>query len=417
MNNAILSIIILIIFICHTDLLIGQESVVENSNIRQLRIDPDIANGGSMDQVFSEINYIPLETTKESLFGDITQLEVTIDNYIIFDQDTQCILIFDKSGKYKSKIALGKYAQGGNLNESNFNVYGFVLRSIKDDYTIEVTINNNVYKFDSSLKQVGQPKQIEIRQAPSRAYRFSDSLKIVSYFRSSKGKDRGFYHYAYLNSDQVTAKYFEIDTGKYSKVGDFAVGGPSFIETDDSEILHAVRYYDYNVYQINKNGIAVAYKLIFPSKYSIPVDFNTNAEYLGKKIDYFFKNPAKIFGIGYTYQIGNFLYFKCGSLHPNIRNNGSFVYDLAHDYLISLNRLDPDKLSHHLPIIGSWDKDFLKYDGTYLYATLSSKEMFSYYDQVKQNNLTFPQHMKDYFKKGSKKDNPVLIQFTPKKEH
>ncbi|MEO8399854.1 MAG: hypothetical protein ABI550_08590, partial [Ignavibacteriaceae bacterium] len=40
-------------------------------NVPKLRIDPAQAYGGSLASVFSSIEYIPLETTKESLFGDV----------------------------------------------------------------------------------------------------------------------------------------------------------------------------------------------------------------------------------------------------------------------------------------------------------------------------------------------------------
>src|SRR5690606_790590 len=101
----------------------GQESPVDTSTIRTLRIDPTTASGGNMSQVFDEINFIPLETTKESIFGDIGQLEVTENLFIVFDHDTKCILIFDRKGKYKTKIDMGKVI-GGRLSPEDIDVYG-----------------------------------------------------------------------------------------------------------------------------------------------------------------------------------------------------------------------------------------------------------------------------------------------------
>lgn len=394
----------------------AQESKVDTSDIRKIRIDPKTANGGSMSQVFEDIQFFPLETTKESLFGDIAQLEVTDKEFIIFDNDTKCILIFNKQGKYKNKINLVKTI-GGTVSAQDVDVSGFTLKNNNAQYLIEFSSksNNKTFVFDTDAKQIDKYTINPVENYSSQEFVFKDSAKVISYYKNVMSDDKSFYQYVFSKKDKLYAKYFEIDTGKHSKTGDFAVGGNSLIETDDPEVFHAVRYYDYNIYRINNKGIAVAYQLIFPNEYTVPKDFHTNRRYLGKKLDYFFKNPKNIFGIGYTYQIGNFLYFKCGSLGPDIRKNGSFVYDLSGDYLISLNRLDIDSFSHYLPIIGRWDNDFKKYDGEHLYCSLSSIEMFSYYEQEKKKKHKYPIAVQEYFKKGSKKDNPVIIRIKPKK--
>jgi|GEM_PF-5730915 len=268
---------------------------------------------------------------------------------------------------------------------------------------------DRAYTFDRNSKLLGSPESINMKYEPATVHHFSDSLKAIHHFRS----DKGHYRYAFLEGDQVVARYFEIDTT--DRTGNFGVGGPGFTPTDDPEVFHATRFYDYNIYRLDKSGLSVAYTLIFPEKRTIPADFGTDKTHKGKRIDYFFRNHEKIFGIGHVYKVGDFLYIKCGSLNAEIRKNGSFVYNLEHDYLISLNRLDPDELSHHLPIIGAWHNDFKLYDGTYLYASLSSQEMFSHYGEIKKNHPVFPPAMQHYFEKGSKKDNPVVIRLKPKK--
>jgi len=300
----------------------AQETEIPKDNARTIRIDPETANGGSMDQVFSEIAYIPLETTKESLFGDISKMEVTDDSFVILDRDTKCILTFDKKGKYRSKIALGKYVGPGVDMETLYP--RFRLEKNGSDYTIRVTMADRAYTFDRDSKLLGDPKKIDIKHEPAAVHHFSDSLRAVHYFRSPKGD--GSYQYAFLDGeDRVVAKYFEIDTT--DRTGDFGVSGPGFTPTDDPEVFHAVRFYDYNIYRLDKNGLSVAYTLVFPEKWTIPADFNTNKAYHGKQIDYFFRNHEKIFGISHVYKVGDFLYIKCGSLNAEIRKNGSFVYN------------------------------------------------------------------------------------------
>jgi hypothetical protein len=86
--------------------------------MRTLRIDPTTARGAAASQVFEEIKFIPLETTKESLFGSIHQFRIADGNYVIWDYDTKAILIFNKDGKYKAKINASKIKQDPADKES-----------------------------------------------------------------------------------------------------------------------------------------------------------------------------------------------------------------------------------------------------------------------------------------------------------
>lgn len=58
----------------------------------------------SSDLYKHNITYISLETTKESLFGDIYQLLITDNTFIILDKKSKTVLIFSHEGKFKFKI-------------------------------------------------------------------------------------------------------------------------------------------------------------------------------------------------------------------------------------------------------------------------------------------------------------------------
>lgn len=72
-----------------------------------LRIDPENARGGSASQIFESIEFIPLETTSESLFGSIDQMEVTDDYFFILDTRSKSILVFNKDGRLHTRIRSG----------------------------------------------------------------------------------------------------------------------------------------------------------------------------------------------------------------------------------------------------------------------------------------------------------------------
>lgn len=57
------------------------------------------------DSLLGEKVIIPLETTDESIIGEINKLEIVHDTLYILDDDQDMIFLFDKTGKYITRIA------------------------------------------------------------------------------------------------------------------------------------------------------------------------------------------------------------------------------------------------------------------------------------------------------------------------
>ena len=70
------------------------------NQVLKIRVNPQQAFGGPASEYFDTIEYIPLETTKESLFGYPGQLILTESTIVVADPDTRCILFFNlKDGR------------------------------------------------------------------------------------------------------------------------------------------------------------------------------------------------------------------------------------------------------------------------------------------------------------------------------
>ena len=94
--------VLVALFLLMTDVLAGQTP-------KTLYFDPASTMGAPASRLFENITYIPLETTKQSLFGQISRLVVTQQYFIIFDFDTQGLYFFDKAGKFIKKYKDDKY--------------------------------------------------------------------------------------------------------------------------------------------------------------------------------------------------------------------------------------------------------------------------------------------------------------------
>ena len=58
-----------------------------------------------MSDLFSDIKYVKLETTSESLIQYINRVLDFDGNLLVVDRDNQSLLLFDKDGRFIKKIA------------------------------------------------------------------------------------------------------------------------------------------------------------------------------------------------------------------------------------------------------------------------------------------------------------------------
>lgn len=388
----------------------AQVTTIDSLSTIKLRIDPSSAKGAPVSKVFQEVNFIPLETTKESLFGTITKLAVSKNYYVIYDRDSEMILVFQKDGKFYSKIELSKLIKAENISKARFQKFEL---SEDIDKPILITTNNFSYEFNFDGQQLHKKKLI--------SKDFNDQYKIdkdvtarINFLSKS---DNRYYELALTKGEIITHKFFPFNDDWQSLGPVPGVNRSSFYQNSESKNPFYVRVLDYSIYSLSTNGISKIYSFLFPAINSIPKDFSSSSKYKGKRMDYFFNNKFKIFGLGYTYQLGDNLFFKIATI-GRLNGNNSFVYSLKSGKLIAINRLLPDLRSSFLPItddgIGSEfeDNNFHTSDGVYLYTHISSLTMFKMKD-LNRKRLSASTALKEYFKNSSIRSNPVIIQFKP----
>lgn len=145
------------------------------------------------NDIFSEIELIPLETTSKSIIGKPQEFKIFNDNYYIRDSQQNCILVFNKNGKliFSSKNLIGKgpneyYNCGhysidkktGNIlildmplrNITEYNINGdFVQRiSFPNEFVGIIAfeiLSKNVFAFYFAENQVGKNESITIFDA------------------------------------------------------------------------------------------------------------------------------------------------------------------------------------------------------------------------------------------------------------
>lgn len=396
--------------------LMAQASKVDSSEIVTLRIDPSSARGTPASALFEEIKFIPLETTKESLFGSIGQFRVIEDHYIVHDYETKAVLIFSKTGKYIAKIDASKIKADPN-DKNGQNFYGFELKTENDKTLIQIGAGKSYLYFDLSGNLVRKvPRD---RDEYGGNIKFSNGVSIDQGYLEKKDKDSIYYHLSLTRDKKKIAAYFPYTLE--SQRNDENWGGGGIYDYGVPDERFYLKSYEYNIYKLTPEKLSLAYQIVFPAINSLPVDYAYNPFYKGKRSDYFRDHKKAFYAMDNTYLLGDNLYFKVRNFEWNKDDKKAFIYNLKSNELTSISDIEPDSLSQFLPVTDASayydfsNYGFHLYKDSYLYTSYSSLAMFTFKEQNDDKNRHYDPLLSAYFKTQNKKSNPVIIQLKPKK--
>lgn len=391
----------------------AQDLRIDSSRMVTLRLDPSLARGTQVSKVFDEVEFIPLETSKESMFGKINQLEVAEGCFVIFDEDTMSIFIFEKDGKFRTKISNGRNA---NDRRDGSGFFGFKLKNEDGKTIVQLKSSDLLMSFDLKGKLI-RKEPIDKHELEV-VFDFPGSGMTVKLNELIKSKgDSSYFEVALYGKDKkFLTSYFPFSISKILN-DDLINSGKTFFDYGVQDEVFYTRYFENNIYKISKKDASLAYQIILPEKYSLPDNFIGNKTYKGKRMEYFQKNRDKFYGIFNTYLFGNNLFFNFSSFGYGKR---AFLYKLKENQLISLSDLEPDLLSSFLPVtdLGILDefknRGFNLYKDRYLYNSYSSLAMFALKEQNAAKKFKYNAVMTEYFKTQNKKSNPVIVRLKPR---
>lgn len=383
-----------------------------------LRFDPENSTGSSVSEVFDEVNIIPLETKKECLFNTIDQLEITNNFFIILDQQTNSILIFEKNGRFSSKItgqSIG-YNNGRNIVKFAYN------RQTERILVPSPTTQNETLEFDCNGKMMQRIKGISSSFAD--LFIFSDGTEArTEYQADSRLPDSIAYELYTSKNASLRRKYLPYNK-KYSplKSKDILHSSHSkfYYQEQDTSVLFT-RPYDYNIYRLTTNKLDTCFKIILPMYYSLPTKFRTDTLISNKRIQLLKEQPNLIYSVSNTYQLGNNLFIKLNSTNNN--QHFSMIYNIISDKIIDVSKIKADQKSYFFAItdaaVGGIDfknKNFVNINGNYLYTFYSSLRFFMQKEANERagRSAIYPPHLVEYFRMGNRGSNHLIIQLKPK---
>lgn len=394
--------------------------VAAGQSPQTLYFDPASTIGAPAARIFENITYIPLETNRQSLFGQISRLAVTPQYFIIFDYDTQGLYFFDRAGKFIKKYKDDKYTVANMqfMEQENALCLLQINRNFKPtEQEMEEVVRNPFSK--SSLKYgrfviygLADIEKEEINTIPgftismANPYNFAPGQWSYSVVLEDKNaKDSIDYELKISDGTKTLKSYFPYQKRNSSYLS--MPGNIDFFKNSLANSLLFTRPYNYSVYQLTPDSVTTLYHFVLPFENTVPKTFFTRQFSNRNELREFKQtNPAYVWKIYGLVPFRNYLFFSLDYQKSDRR----FLFDKNSNRFYNLNKISPDSSNAYLPVMG-WNIQYA--DRMALYSSVSSDAMFRSKDAEQHRNPVYPDLLKNYFEKSKRTSNPVIIILKP----
>lgn len=355
------------------------------------------------NMLFDSATYIPLETTAQSTFGEISKMEVTNDYFIIFDDQTNAILFFFKNGKFSHKITETKDGVENFKKIGDFSVNELAKRIFIYD---SGNPNNRLAIFDLS------GNFIAYQNIPASFSEFiTSNNKSFFYKRYDQYERVGDNINVFItNSKGVTVdSLFPYNTRIIGREDLYDV---NWVFSRSGEIISFFRPFDYSVYLFKGERQWKEIKFILPTDETMPADFLENKEYTGRRRKFIGQegNKGKIWAISSFHVLSdNIIYIQ---LSFEKEGTQDYLYNQKTGKTYNFSNLSSGTLTNLMPVLQ--DKIYAS-DGYNLYGAISSKLIITAVLQLGVDKIENNTALANFFKTASIKSNPVIIKLKPKK--
>lgn len=355
---------------------------ISTNNVIEITLKPEQNKKIYLSQLIKRIDLKILETTDESLLGDILKLE-TDGDYFILNSTNKLVYVFDSLGNFKNQI--GKKGPGPHdlQHPECFAV---------DQNRKEILLSNN---FQTIQKYNYEGKFLSKQEIDINFKDFSISDKGTTYFHTSK-----FYNYDSKGNPICSNLWILEKNGNYK----------TFFPYDPEVYPNGELYFDTNL-QFNKTTEGITYNYIFCDTifliqnntikplYSINFGTKATTKKLNtipgqEALEYFVKNPDRAYYIQNTIETKSFLRFNYVM--------GTQLYDVFYDKKNEKaieGILVNDIFETHLEIKNHSNNKLIGYIQPFDFKI--NKEHYHLFDKELLNKL---QHL-------DPESNPILVEF------
>jgi len=386
-------------------------------DVSKIRIDPSHAYGGKASDFFEAIEYIPLETNSESLFGDVYQMVATDSTIVISDYDTRSVLFFTTGGKYITKVKIRE--DESPVIAADLQKREIVIKAI--DKSGNVVSSYFTFKGQHKKNRVAGKLASKAPNLTSIGDGFYAVLNSGHLYPNKTPKD-SIYHLIDIYKDTSLYKSFLPFNQKKQLSFSYLAGSLGAIQNNSISdgSFYTSTPYDFYVYKVNKDSAIRQYQFVFPSSRVVPTNVLTSDDlkYLDSLKYSIEHNPGIICEVRNIFFLKNRLFFR---IIPGIFitrpsseefNQYNFVYDTISGQLASLERITPDEKSSFLPFVNNGFMTViygLYFSSGCFYSSVSSLQMFAAKENTQDKHPQYPPALQAYFNTQNRKSNPVIV--------
>lgn len=379
--------------VCATELY--ADTTIDSKNTSIIRIAPASALVTSDTLLFDSITYLPLETTRESEFSSITQLEVTDEHFIILDERLQTILFFNKDGTFYKKIT----PKDKDLTTPYKFINRFTIDSANNLMWVDDSHSPYLFEFDlrgnfikTFERQFSTGVDFSIYNGLVFTYygfdASSDTINIDSFSANLMVVDQ--------KSRQLKSSYFYFDPSQINYTNLF--NARNFYKSGNQ--LYFVRPYDYNIYLFDSSGgLHRLFSVILPIQHTLPSDFLSNSRFRNKWIQYTNENSQVVHTFSNIYKINGWLTFQIDGHDVS----QSLLYGTKTGELYDLNLLE----SSSLPMNGVYSSILANTGDALITAIHSNSLKVKYHNSTKETQSQTPSDIMEIMDMDF--HNPILV--------
>ena len=379
------------LLLCLAGLLLQPDSLVaqrliysKDIPVEKIRIVPETALGGTINERISDLEYIPLKANKNQLL----------------DQAYTCILSNNRIGILSGKGHLYLYNIQGDLIKIFDQIPG--VKKIKEDnlFFNHITTTEKGFRLTQGMRYVNVDwdgnliDTITIKEDTTSHYTTTIGNSSWHYSVPQFHNKKIMETKTLSQGDRTIVTYQKMDSifQPYNSYG-------SLSEIQKNNKAYAKFTYSTHLFELDSSGVSKVYQFIFPLKNTLNLEEVIKLKDFMPVIQYMNAHQSVITGIGDVFPYRDYLMVQL-----QLKGNFTISINMKTKEIIGLRNIIPNKDNDYLAFM---NRNILSTDGEYLYSILFPEDI----RQAIGKSIDERHPVSDHLKALEKVNNPIFVRF------
>lgn len=379
------------LLLCLAGLLLQPDSLVaqrliysKDIPVEKIRIVPETALGGTINERISDLEYIPLKANKNQ----------------ILDQAYTCILSNNRIGILSGKGHLYLYNIQGDLIKIFDQIPG--VKKIREDnlFFNHITTTEKGFRLTQGMRYVNVDwdgnliDTITIKEDTTSHYTTTIGNSSWHYSVPQFHNKKIMETKTLSQGDRTIVTYQKMDS-IFQPYNSYS----SLSEIQKNNKAYAKFTYSTHLFELDSSGVSKVYQFIFPLKNTLNLEEVIKLKDFMPVIQYMNAHQSVITGIGDVFPYRDYLMVQL-----QLKGNFTIAINMKTKEIIALRNIIPNKDNDYLAFM---NRNILSTDGEYLYSILFPEDI----RQAIGKSIDERHPVSDHLKALEKVNNPIFVRF------